>query len=294
MSLARDSLLILPSDDGGEACVAKRQTSRRLPRSAKNRPPPSTNRPPPTANRPPPTENPNLLLAALPAADYARILPELSVVPLTLKTLLHKPGEPVRHVYFPGGGFCSMLTVLEDGTMVEVATVGREGVIGLSAVLDDGPSTSVSMVQGASDSCYRMTAENFRREMDRRGPFFDALTHYAQALVGFIMQSTACNAVHNVEQRLARWLLTAHDHMRNDTFPLTQEFVAMMLGVARPTVAVVAGKLQRAGLITYHRGQLTIVDREQLETAACECYRTAANLLAAAGPVPGTREKRQP
>jgi CRP-like cAMP-binding protein len=280
MSLARDSLLFWPSDDGEEACVAKRQSSRRLPLSAKNRPPPA--------------ENPNLLLAALPAADYARILPELSVVPLTLKTVLHKPGEAIRHVYFPGGGFCSMLTVLEDGRMVEVATIGREGVVGLSAVLDDGPATSVSMVQGASDSWYRMRAENFRREMDRRGPFFDVLTHYAQALVGFIMQSTACNAVHNVEQRLARWLLTAHDHMRNDTFPLTQEFVAMMLGVARPTVAVVAGKLQRAGLIKYHRGQLTIVDREQLETAACECYRTAANLLAAVAPAPGNRQETPP
>jgi CRP-like cAMP-binding protein len=279
MSLARDSLLLLPSDDGGEACVAKRQSSSRPPTSAKNRPPP-------TANRPPPTENPNLLLAALPAADYARILPELSVVPLTLKALLHKPGEALRHVYFPVGGFCSVLTVLEDGTMVEVATIGREGVVGLSAMLDDGPTTSVTMVQGASDSCYRMTAENFRREMDRRGPFFDVLTHYTQALIGFIMQSTACNAVHNVEQRLARWLLTAHDHMRNDTFSLTQEFVAMMLGVARPTVAVVAAKLQKAGLITYHRGQLTIVDREQLEAAACECYRATTNLLAA-GPARG-------
>jgi CRP-like cAMP-binding protein len=134
------------------------------------------------------------------------------------------------------------------------------------------------MVQGASDTCYRMAAEDFRREMDRRGPFFDVLTHYSQTLVGFIMQSTACNAVHNVEQRLARWILTAHDHMRNNTFPLTQEFVAMMLGVARPTVAVVAGKLQKAGLIKYRRGQMTVVDREQLEAAACECYRTAANL----------------
>jgi CRP-like cAMP-binding protein len=270
--------LNLLSDDGGEACVAKRQLSSRFPTSAKNRTPTSKNRSPATGNRPPPGDNANLLLAALPAADYARILPELSLVPLTLKTLLHKPGETIRHVYFPGGGFCSMLTVLEDGTMVEVATIGREGVIGLSAVLDNGPTTSVTMVQGASDTCYRMAAEDFRREMDRRGPFFDVLTHYSQTLVGFIMQSTACNAVHYVEQRLARWILTAHDHMQNNTFPLTQEFVAMMLGVARPTVAVVAGKLQKAGLIKYRRGQMTVVDREQLEAAACECYRTAANL----------------
>jgi len=261
--------------------MAKRQRSSRPSTSAKKRPPPSRNRPPPTENRPPPSDNPNLLLAALPAADYARIRPSLSVVPLRLKHLLHKPGEPIRDVYFPGSGFCSMLTVLEDGTMVEIATVGREGMCGMSAVVEDVPTTFATMVQGESDGCYRMTAADFRREMNQRGAFFDLLTQHAQALVGIIMQSTACNAVHNVEQRLARWLLTAHDHMRNDTFPLTQEFVAMMLGVARPTVAVVAGKLQKAGLIRYHRGQLTIVDREQLEAAACECYRTTADLLAA-------------
>jgi len=115
--------------------------------------------------------------------------------------------------------------------------------------------------------------------MDRRGVFYELLTHYAQALVGFIMQSTACNAVHSVEQRLARWLLMARDRMGSDVFPLTQEFVAMMLGASRPTVTIVAGTLQKAGLITYHRGQVTIVDRKGLEAAACECYRTTTNLL---------------
>src|ERR1051326_9071102 len=137
--------LNLPSDGGGEASwpSVKRRVDRQRPRRTA---------PPPTNNQPPPAENPNPLLAALPPPDYARILPELSVVPLTLKALLHKPGEALRHVYFPGGGFCSMLTLLEDGTMVEGATIGREGVIGLAAVLDDVPTTSVSMVQGASDS----------------------------------------------------------------------------------------------------------------------------------------------
>jgi CRP-like cAMP-binding protein len=124
-----------------------------------------------------------------------------------------------------------------------------------------------------------MDAGDFRREMDRRGPFYELLTHYTQALVGFIMQSTACNAVHTVEQRLARWLLMARDRMGRDDFPLTQEFVAMMLGATRPTVTVVAGTLQRAGLITYHRGHVTIVDRDKLESASCECYRTATALL---------------
>jgi len=124
-----------------------------------------------------------------------------------------------------------------------------------------------------------MKVSEFRRELDRRGAFFDILARFSQALVGFIMQSTACNAVHSVEQRLARWLLMAYDRMDSEEFPLTQEFVAMMLGANRPTVTVVAGTLQKAGLITYHRGRVTILDRENLEAASCECYRAATNLL---------------
>ena len=233
----------------------------------------------PSANRPPASGNPNRLLAALPAADYARILPSLTVVPLRLKHVLHKPGEPIRHVYFPGGGFCSMLTVLEDGSMVEIATIGREGVVGVSAVLDDRPVTSTAMVQGETDTCYRMTVDAFRREINRREAFYGLMTHFAQALFGFVAQSTACNAMHSVEQRLARWLLMAQDRMESSDFPLTQEFVAMMLGASRPTVTVVAGTLQRAGLIKYRHGRVSIVDRENLEAASCECYRAATSLL---------------
>ena len=121
----------------------------------------------------------------------------------------------------------------------------------------------------------------FRREMDRRGVFYELLTHYAQALIGFIMQSTACNAVHSVEQRLARWLLMARDRMGSNEFPLTQEFVAMMLGASRPTVTIVASSLQKAELIRYHRGQIKIINGKKLEAASCECYRTATNLLEA-------------
>src|SRR5260370_29799502 len=139
--------------------------------------------------------------------------------------------------------------------MVEMATIGREGMVGVSAVLDGGPTPAVGMVQAETDTCYRMSADALRREMDRRGAFYDLATRFAQALVGCIMQSTACNAVHSVEQRLARWLLLAQDRVGLNAFPLTQEFVSMMLGVTRPTVSVVAGTLQKAGLITYHRGQ---------------------------------------
>ena len=233
----------------------------------------------PSANRPPPTANPNRLLAALPASDYARILPSLTVVPLKLKNILHKPGEPIRDVYFPAGGFCSMLTVLEDGGMVEIATIGREGMIGVSAVLDGSPVTSTAMVQGETETCYRMKVDVFRREINRRDAFHELMAHYAQALFGFVAQSTACNAVHSVEQRLARWLLMARDRMGANEFPLTQEFVAMMLGASRPTVTVVAGTLQKAGLIKYRHGRVSIVDPENLEAASCECYRTATDLL---------------
>src|SRR5438094_3888652 len=233
----------------------------------------------PTANRPPPSGNPNRLLAALPAAEYTRILPSLTVIPLKLKEMLHKPGDPIREVYFPGGGFCSMLTVLEDGNMVEIATVGREGMVGVSAVLDGTPVTSAAMVQGETDTCYRMKVDPFRREVDRRGVFHELMAHYAQALFGFVAQCTACNAVHSVEQRLARWLLMARDRMGSDEFPLTQEFVAMMLGASRPTVTVVAGTLQKAGLIKYRHGHVTVVDRDNLEAASCECYRAATHLL---------------
>ena len=226
------------------------------------------------------TPNANHLLAALPADDYARLAPLLEDVSLKLKQIIHRSGDPVRHVYFPGNGFCSVLMTLEDGRMVEVATIGREGMVGVSAVLcGEAPELSITMVQAATTVCYRITTDEFRNEMNRRGAFSVLLAKYAHAYFGFVMQSTACNAVHSTEQRLARWLLTAQDRVDQNQFPLTQEFVAMMLGTTRPTVTIVAGTLQRAGLITYRHGHLTILDREGLENASCECYRVAAGLL---------------
>jgi CRP-like cAMP-binding protein len=151
--------------------------------------------------------------------------------------------------------------------------------VGALAVLnEDGPSHAVAMVQAKVDTCYRMPLRSFREEMNREGHFSRLLTRYAQSFFAVIMQSPACNAVHTVEQRLARWLLLAHDRVGRDDFPLTQDFVAMMLGATRPTVTVVAGTLQKAGLITYHRGHVTIVDRARLEAASCECYRVATEL----------------
>ena len=223
--------------------------------------------------------NPNRLLAALSSDEYARVRESLEVVPLSLKEILHKPGVAIDFVYFPGAGFCSVLAVLEDGRMIEVATVGREGVVGTAAVLDNMPSTHATMVQAHIDPCFRMSVAAYQTEANRRGAFYELVSRYTQALIGCVMQSAACNAVHTAEQRLARWLLTAQDRVGSKEFPLTQEFVAMMLGATRPTVTVVAGTLQRAGLITYRRGRLTIVNRKKLEAASCECYRTANDLL---------------
>jgi CRP-like cAMP-binding protein len=224
----------------------------------------------------------NHLLAALPAEDLQRVRPALELVPLKLRELLHKPGEPIDYVYFPGVGFCSIVTVLEDGSMVEAATIGREGLVGLAATsATETPPSLASMAQSDMSTCYRMKAEDFRREMGRCGPFQAIVLRYSQALMGFIMQSAACNAAHSIDQRFARWLLSAQDRMDADEFLLTQEFIAMMLGASRSTVSEVAGELQKAGFITYHRGRVTILDRDALEAAACECYRTGTNLLRA-------------
>jgi CRP-like cAMP-binding protein len=231
----------------------------------------------------------NSLLLSLPPEEQERILDSLEVTPLAVRDLLHKPGERVEHIYFPGGGFCSIVTVLEDGNMVEVASVGSEGMVGVHAEAGWLPLSSAALVQGQMDVCYRMTTAAFRREMERRGTFHHLVTRYTQALMGVIMQATACNAAHSIEQRLARWLLLARDRMGSDQFPLTQEFVAMMLGASRSTVTVVAGTLQRAGLITYRRGRLSIVDGDKLESMSCECYRISTNLLRSVTAVNGQR-----
>jgi CRP-like cAMP-binding protein len=221
----------------------------------------------------------NRLLAALPPSDWDRLRPAFDIVPLVLKALLHNPGEAIDYVYFPGGGFCSIVTVLEDGNMVEVATIGREGMVGVTASADGNPSTAATMVQGESETCYRMGVRAFRGEMEAHGAFYILVSRYTEAHLGVVMQSVACNALHRVEHRLARWLLMAHDRVEADRFPLTQEFAAMMLGAARPTVSIAAAALQTAGLISYRHGHVTILNRENLERASCECYQTGTKLV---------------
>src|SRR5262245_32853120 len=202
----------------------------------------------------------NHLLAALPPIERGLLLSKLSITSTPRNAILHKPGEPIDRVYFPTEGFCSLVNVLHSGRMVEVGAVGREGMLGLAASVAGGTSPALTMVQRESDSCYSLTADVFREELDRRGAFCILVARYAHAFAASVMQSTACNAAHSVERRLARWLLQAHDRLERNEFAVTQELVAMMLGVSRPMVSIVAGTLQKAGLIMYRRGHVTITN----------------------------------
>jgi CRP-like cAMP-binding protein len=227
--------------------------------------------------RPPPQEAPrpkNKLIACLPAADFARLRPHLTTIPLKRKQIIHRRNEPVRQVVFPNGGVASVTTAMKDGAMVEIATVGDEGLLGIDAFFGDVPMTSETMMQVPDTDAEVMTVEAFRREMDRPGPFKECVLRYWQGFQKLIMQSTACMALHPVQDRCCRWLLMAHDRIRRDQFELSHEFLAMMLGATRPTVTVVAGTLQKAGLIRYRHGQVTVIERKDLEDAACECYST--------------------
>jgi CRP-like cAMP-binding protein len=235
---------------------------------------------PAAPKRPAAAQSLNALLNRLPPAEYQRLSPQLHHTSLEFHEILHRKGEPIRDVFFPGGGICSLVTPLADGSMVEMAMIGREGMVGASAALHSDVAQETAIVQIATDSCQRMAIGDFRREMDRHGPLFDLVARYAQVILGLIMQSVACNAVHPVEQRLSRWLLMAHDRAGSDEFPLTQELVAMMLGTSRPTVTIVAGTLRKAGLIEYRHGRMSVLNRKALEAASCECYRVVASAFA--------------
>ena len=225
-------------------------------------------RPPPSDGRPK-----NRLLAALPAADFNRLRPLLKTVPIRVKQVLYKTGEPLAAVYFLNGGVASITTALSDGTMVEAATIGDEGMLGFEAFLSaDARSPGQTLIQVPDTSAEMMGVEDFRREVAEKGAFRDLIGHYTQVVIAQMMQSTACNALHQVPQRAARWLLMTHDRMHQQDFNLSHEFLAVMLGVQRPTVSVVAATLQRAGLIGYTHGRVTVRNRKGLEAASCECY----------------------
>jgi CRP-like cAMP-binding protein len=214
----------------------------------------------------------NKLLATLPADDYQRIASHLTVVPLAFKQVLHKQDEVIQHVYFPGGGACSLTKVMHDGGVAEIATIGNEGVIGASVFFGNDESFSETIVQVAEGDGLRMPVEAFVSEMARHGAFYNRITRYLQALMCQVMQTTVCNGLHSVEQRACRWLLMTCDRVGVDKLRLTHEFMAIMLGVRRPTVTITMGELQKAGLIESRRGMIHIVDRTRLVRASCECY----------------------
>jgi CRP-like cAMP-binding protein len=213
----------------------------------------------------------NRLLAALPADEAARLAPNLSETTLEQHRRLETPEAAATHVYFPWGGVCSLTTLMRDGRMVEVGTIGNEGMVGMSVYFGGVLPAALTMVQVAGPGAHAMRAGVFTAEMAREGPLYHVIRRYSQALLGLIMQSAACNGLHAVEQRCARWLLMAHDRV-GDTIDLTQEYLASMLGVRRPSVTEVARALQARDLIKYARGRITILDRRGLEKLSCECY----------------------
>ena len=213
----------------------------------------------------------NRLLSALPDSEYERLLPHLEQVSFTLKQILYMPNEPIDYVYFPNSGIISLVNLMEDGGTVEVATVGNEGMVGLPLLLGADRMMAQAITQMVGDAL-RMKADVFKREVTPASPLYSLLLRYTQALMNLISQSVACNRLHSIEERCCRWLLLCQDRVDSDEFPLTQEFLAQMLGVRRASVSVVAAILQKAGLIRYRRGKITILDRFGLEATSCECY----------------------
>ena len=226
-------------------------------------------------------QSPNRLLNSLPPDEYERVAAGMIIHPLKAREVLQKNGEPISHVYFPYRSVCSITNAMEDGGMVEVATVGREGFVGISAALGDTVAAGDAFVQVQGDGMAQaMTMDAFQREFARKGPFYEAVNRYVKAFMGLIMQSVACNGLHSAEERCCRWLLMTHDRVERDEFPLTHEFLAIMLGVRRPTVTLVLAELQRAGIVAHVRGQVRIVDRAALEATSCECYKSVRALFA--------------
>jgi len=217
------------------------------------------------------TPGENRLLAGLPHEVRERLLPKLEPVSLEFRQVLAGPDGPAPHVYFPTSGVVSLVTYMADGQGAEVGIVGSEGVACVSAFLGGGHEAGRVFCQVPGEAL-RMEAGALREETRGGGPLSEALLRYAQALLVMVSQSTACNRLHTAEQRLCRWLLMTHDRAGGDQFAITQEFMADMLGVRRPTVSIVASALQEAGLIRYSRGKMTVADRAGLEGAACECY----------------------
>jgi CRP-like cAMP-binding protein len=230
----------------------------------------------------------NRLLAALPPAELERYFSELRPVSLAQRQVLYEPGTPLTHVYFIKEGIVSILTKMADATTIEVGMIGIEGAVGTAALLGGEASSQQALVQ-VSGSALRMNAAECKAAFDQSPAVRAVMMRFVEALFDLSAQTAACNRLHTIEQRCARWLLMAHDRLQDDIMPMTHEFLASMLGVRRAGVTETAGELQRSGLIHYHHGRLTIVDREGLEATACECYRIDHDLFMPPSMMPGVR-----
>lgn len=221
----------------------------------------------------PETHNPhqNHLLAALPAADFERLLPHLEWVAMPLGHVLYESGNELRHVYFPTTAIVSLLYVMEDGASAEIAVVGNEGIIGVALFMGGETMPNRAVVQSAGHA-YRLRGQILKAEFNRSGALQHLLLRYTQALLTQMAQTAVCNRHHSLDQQLCRWLLLSLDRLPANELVMTQELIANMLGVRREGVTEAAGNLQKAGLITYRRGHITVRDRPGLEARACECY----------------------
>ena len=213
----------------------------------------------------------NRLLAALPAADYKRLLPALEPISLPLGLVLYESGGTLGYVYFPTDSIVSLLYVMVDGASAEIAVTGCEGLVGISLFMGGDTTPSRAVVQSAGQG-YRLDAGSLKKEFDNGGALQHLALRYTQALITQMAQTAVCNRHHSVEQQLCRWLLLSLDRLPSDELNMTQELIANMLGVRREGVTEAAGRLQAAGLIRYSRGHIEVLDRPMLEDRVCECY----------------------
>jgi CRP-like cAMP-binding protein len=218
----------------------------------------------------------NRILSALPAPEFAMLAAHLVRVDLKLGESLHRAGDTIEQVFFPEIGFISALSVLKGGQPLEIGLIGAEGVAGVSVVLGATTAYSETMCQ-TGGAAHRVSADRFRNVVEQAPRLRDLALRYAHVFHVQVAQTAACNSHHELSQRLARWLLAAHDRSGVPELSLTQELIAVMLGVRRSTVSVAAGQLQAAGIIQYQHGRITIVDRTGLESAACECYQAVVD-----------------
>jgi len=213
----------------------------------------------------------NRILAALPRQQQERLFPHLEQIKLETGQQLYESGEPIRYAYFPESALIALLSVTEDGATVEVGLVGNEGMLGIPILLQSETLPYRTIVQSPG-SAQRMRAGFLQKEFNLCGPFHDRLLRYLHVLITQLAQAGVCNRFHTIEQRLCRWLLAAQDRIKSTELKFTQESLSQMLGTDRTSVTETASTLQRAGLIRYSRGHITILDREGLGAAACECH----------------------